>query len=190
MTDVLSGSIGIEVEQQRVRRLRQRGRERVRERRSKPESATVTVGRTVSYEERLISRGRPLKLDSRRKSDDACSMRRPPGRALVRRGVQRPVARASRWPRSTVEIEAEWKAVRGRPWPCRLRISVYRRYSLCAFPHDFAASRYSRTVRGRGVNRCRFPGHVGVQHRTETECLLGAGSVQDPGLNGGQRVLC
>ena len=35
MTDVLSGAIGIEVEQQRLRPLRQRGHERVRENRSK-----------------------------------------------------------------------------------------------------------------------------------------------------------
>ena len=57
MTDVLSGSIGIALGQQRVRRLRQRRVERVRENRSKVWRSWIAVGRGAAYPEEFISRG-------------------------------------------------------------------------------------------------------------------------------------
>ena len=57
MTDVLSGSIGIELEDQRVRRLRQRGVERVPESGWKRWRTSVGVGRDADYPEECIRRG-------------------------------------------------------------------------------------------------------------------------------------
>ena len=60
-----SRTIGIEIGQQRVRRLRQRGGERVRESRWKLPRAGAAVGRSAAYEEQLIHRGTPRGCASR-----------------------------------------------------------------------------------------------------------------------------
>ena len=57
MTDVLSGAIGIELEDRPVRPLRQRRVERVRENRSKVWRSWIAVGRGAAYPEEFISRG-------------------------------------------------------------------------------------------------------------------------------------